>query len=165
MDPIDKGLRHWRALPASARSLIKLLLPVVLVLAYVAWAYTRMPGAILYVHNHTDRPIFSYAVNEAWGGNAFAYGGGKATCCSRIEGDVLTVQWIKSTTQAQYDAGLREETITRQVSSPPRTRQDKYLHVHFFPGDQVRLFWSPNLDSPYENLKEAPEQEVANGSH
>ncbi|WFC62596.1 DUF3304 domain-containing protein [Pseudomonas sp. REST10] len=152
MNPIDKGLRRWRALPTSARSLIKLLLPVALVLAYVAWVYTRMPGAILYGHNHTDRPVFSYFVNEAWGGN------GGAVCCTRIEGDVLTVQWIKSTTQAQYDAGLREETITRQVSSPPRTRQDKYLHVHFFPGDQVRLFWSPNLDSPYENLKEAPKE-------
>jgi hypothetical protein len=152
MNPIDKGLHRWRALPASARALIKLLLPVVLVLAYVDWAYTRMPGAILYGHNHTDRPIFSYFVNEAWGGN------GGAVCCTRIEGDVLTVQWIKSTTQAQYDAGLREETITRQVPNPPRTRQDKYLHVHFFPGDQVRLFWSPNLDSPYENLKEAPKE-------
>ena len=152
MDPIDKGLRHWRALPASARSLIKLLLPVVLVLAYVAWAYTRMPGAILYGHNHTDRPVFSYFVNEAWGGN------GGAVCCTRIEGDVLTVQWIKSTTQAQYDAGLREETITRQVPNPPRTRQDKYLHVHFFPGDQVRLFWSPTPGSPYKELKEAPKE-------
>ena len=159
MNPIDKGLRRWRALPASARSLIKLLLPVVLVLTYVAWAYTRMPGAILYGHNHTDRPVFSYFVNEAWGGN------GGAVCCTRIEGDVLTVQWIKSTTQAQYDAGLREETLTLQVPNPPRTRQDKYLHVHFFPGDQVRLFWSPNLDSPYENLKEAPEQEVADEPH
>ena len=147
------------------KSLIGLLLVGALLLVYMAWAYQQMPGAILYVHNHTDRPIFSYAVNEAWGGNAFAYGGGKATCCSRIEGDVLTVQWIKSTTQAQYDAGLREETLTLQVPNPHRTRQDKYLHVHFFPGDQIRLFWSPNLDSPYENLKEAPEQEVANGSH
>jgi len=134
------------------KSLIGLLLVGALLLVYMAWAYTRMPGAILYGHNHTDRPVFSYFVNEAWGGN------GGAVCCTRIEGDVLTVQWIKSTTQAQYDAGLREETITRQVSSPPRTRQDKYLHVHFFPGDQVRLFWSPNLDSPYENLKEAPKE-------
>lgn len=140
------------------KSLIGLLLVGALLLVYMAWAYRQMPGAILYVHNHTDRPIFSYAINEAWGGNASAFGGGGAACCSRIEGDVLTVQWIKSTTQAQYDAGLREETITRQVPNPPRTRQDKYLHVHFFPGDQVRLFWSPNLDSPYEDLKEAPRE-------
>ena len=152
--------------PSSPRkSLIGLLLVGALLLGYMGLAYTRMPGAILYVHNHTDRPIFSYAVNEALGGNAFAYGGGKATCRSRIEGDVLSVQWIKSTTQAQYDAGLREETITLQVPNPPRIRQDKYLHVHFFPGDQVRLFWRPNLDSPYENLKEAPEQEVADEFH
>ncbi|CAE6926858.1 DUF3304 domain-containing protein [Ectopseudomonas khazarica] len=141
------------------KSLIGLLLVGALLLVYMAWAYQQMPGAILYGHNHTDRPVFSYFVNEAWGGN------GGAVCCTRIEGDVLTVQWIKSTTQAQYDAGLREETITRQVSSPPRTRQDKYLHVHFFPGDQVRLFWSATPGSPYENLKEAPEQEVADEPH
>ncbi|MDH0097649.1 DUF3304 domain-containing protein [Ectopseudomonas hydrolytica] len=143
------------------KSLIGLLLVGALLLVCMAWAYRQMPGATLYVHNHTDRPIFSYAVNEAWGGNASAFGGGGAACCSRIEGDVLSVQWIKSTTQAQYDAGLREETITRQVPSPPRTRQDNYLHVHFFPGDQVRLFWSPTPGSPYKALKEAPEQEMA----
>ena len=152
MNPIDKGLRRWRALPASARSLIKLLLPVVLVLTYVAWAYTRMPGAILYGHNHTDRPVFSYFVNEAWGGN------GGAVCCTRIEGDVLTVQWIKGRTGEQVRQGVEKETITRQVPNPPRTRQDKYLHVHFFPGDQVRLFWSPTPGSPYKELKEAPKE-------
>ncbi|KJU76366.1 DUF3304 domain-containing protein [Ectopseudomonas chengduensis] len=147
------------------KSLIGLLLVVSLLLGYMAWAYQQMPGAILYVHNHTDRPIFSYAVNEAWGGNASAYGGGGAACCSRIEGDVLTVQWIKGRTGEQVRQGVEKETITRQVPNPPRSRQGKYLHVHFFPGDQVRLFWSPNLDSPYENLKEAPEQEVADEPH
>lgn len=152
MPPIDKVLRRWRALPASARSLIKLLLPVVLVLTYVAWAYTRMPGAILYGHNHTDRPIFSYFVNEAWGGN------GGAVCCTRIEGDVLTVQWIKGRTGEQVRQGVEKETLTRQVPNPPRNRQDKYLHVHFFPGDQVRLFWSPTPGSPYKELKEAPKE-------
>ena len=108
-------------------------------LAYIAWAFMQTPGAVLYVHNHTERPIFSYSVNDAWGGNASAYGGG-ASCCSRIEGDVLRVQRIKSMTQPQYDAGKRKETITQEVPNPPRIRQDKYLHVHFLPGDQVRLF-------------------------
>ena len=129
-------------------------------LAYIAWAYMQTPGAMLYVHNHTDRPIFSYSVNDAWGGNASAYGGGKVTCCSRIEGDVLTVEWIKGRTGEQVRQGVQKETVTLEVPNPPRTRQDKYLHVHFFPGDQVRLFWSPNLDSPFENLKEAPDKEV-----
>ncbi|WP_276488455.1 DUF3304 domain-containing protein [Ectopseudomonas mendocina] len=103
-------------------------------------------------------PSSAISLTRPGGGNASAFGGGGAACCSRIEGDVLTVQWIKSTTQAQYDAGLREETITRQVPNPPRTRQGKYLHVHFFPGDQVRLFWSPTPGSPYKGLKEAPKE-------
>jgi hypothetical protein len=150
-------LKRWESLPAVVKSLFSLASVGLLVLGYVAWAYTQMPGALLYVHNHTDRPIFSYAVNEAWGGNASAYGGGGATCCSRIEGDVLTVEWIKGRTGEQVRQGVQKETITQQVPNPPRTRQDKYLHVHFFPGDQVRLFWSPNHDSRYENLKEAPQ--------
>jgi hypothetical protein len=150
---------NWREISQHKSRLSLALLPL-LALSYLAWAYTRMPGALLYVHNHTDRPIFSYSVNEAWGGNASAYGGGGATCCSRIEGDVLTVQWIKSITQDQHEEGLREETITQELPNPPRTRQDKYLHVHFFPGDQVRLFWSPTPGSPYKGLKEAPDQEV-----
>ena len=121
-----------------------------LVLGYVTWSYTQMPGAILYGHNHTDRPIVSYFVNENWGGN------GGATCCWRIEGDVLTVEWIKGRTGAQLRQGVQKETVTLEVPNPPRTRQDKYLHVHFFPGNQVRLFWSSNLDSPFENLKDSP---------
>ncbi|MBF8159715.1 DUF3304 domain-containing protein [Ectopseudomonas hydrolytica] len=152
--------------PSSPRkSLIGLLLVGTLLLVYMTRAYQQMPGVILYVHNHTDRPIFSYAVNEAWGGNASAFGGGGAACCSRIEGDVLTAQWIKGRTGEQVRQGVEKETITRQVPNPPRTRQDKYLHVHFFPGDQVRLFWSATPGSPYEKLKEAPEQEVADEPH
>jgi hypothetical protein len=150
---------NWQKI-VQRKGVLSTALIALLALSYVAWAYTRMPGALLYVHNHTDRPIFSYSVNEAWGGNASAYGGGKVTCCSRIEGDVLTVEWIKGRTGEQVRQGVRKETITQEVPNPPRTRQDKYLHVHFFPGDQVRLFWSPNMDSRYETLKEAPDKEV-----
>ena len=89
MKHVNVLLKRWESLPAVVKSLLSLASVGLLVLAYVAWAYTQMPGALLYVHNHTDRPIFSYAVNDAWGGNASAYGGGKVTCCSRIEGDVL----------------------------------------------------------------------------
>ena len=160
MKQANELFKRWKSLPAVAKSLFKFALFGLLVLGYVAWSYTQMPGAILYVHNHTDRPISSYAVNEAWGGNAFAYGGGGATCCSRIEGDVLKVQWIKGLTGEQFRQGVKKEPLTLEVANPPRTRQDKYLHVHFFPGGQVRLFWSPNLDSPFESLKEAPDKEV-----
>ena len=156
MRPIATLTRRWRALPA----LLSLTLMALLVLAYFAWAYPRMPGATLYVHNHTERPISGYAVNGNWGGNAFAFGGGGATCCAQIEGDELEVQWVKGRTGEQVRQGVKKETVIRKVSNPSRTRQDRYLHVHFFPGDQVHLFWSTNLDSPYEDLKEAPNKEV-----
>lgn len=159
MKQVNELFKRWKSLSAAAKSMLSLMLFGLLVLGYLAWTYTRLPGAGLSVHNHTDRPIFSYFVNENWGGNAAVNGGG-FTCCWRIEGDVLKVEWIKGRTGEQARQGIKKETVTLEILNPQRTRQDKYLHVHFFPGDQVRLFWSPNLDSPFENLKEAPREEV-----
>lgn len=88
-------------------------------MAYVVWQAMRMPGAALYVHNHTDRPIFSYFVNDNWGGNAAA-GGGAMTCCWSIKGETLKVEWIKSMTRTQYEQGAREEPLTLELPNPPR---------------------------------------------
>ncbi|SDZ50443.1 DUF3304 domain-containing protein [Pseudomonas sp. NFIX28] len=142
--------KRWRRLSGRQKTLIQWLVLGALVAGYFIWQYNRMPGAALYGHNHTDRPIFSYFVNDNWGGN------GGMTCCWRIEGKMLKVDWIKSMTRTQYEQGTREETLSIEIPNPPRQRSDRYLHVHFFPGDQVRLAWSANLDTPYENLKEAP---------
>lgn len=148
--------KRWHDLNKWQKALVNVLLLAFVFVAYIVWQYNRMPGAALYVHNETDRPIFSYFVNDNWGGNAAANGGGGMTCCWRIEGETLKVQWIKGRTGAQLEQGIKKETISLLVPNPPRTRGDRYLHVHFFPGDQVRVAWSPNLDTPYENLKEAP---------
>ncbi len=153
---LDLKIR-WKSLSSLHKGLFQLLLWGSLIVAYVIWQALRMPGAALYVHNHTDRPIFSYFVNDNWGGNAAASGGGM-TCCWRIEGETLKVDWIKSMTRTQYEQGAREETLSLNLPNPPRHRGDRYLHVHFFPGDQVRLYWSADLDTPYEHLKDAPAQ-------
>src|SRR5690606_17186570 len=108
------------------------------------------PGAALYVHNHTDRPIYSYWVNGNWGGNAAAYGGG-TTCCWKIVGEQLEIHWIKDRTGAQVEAGLQEEEVTLFLPNPPRQRGDDTLHVHFLPGDQVRLAWSKDRKSTRQN--------------
>ncbi|WDG78334.1 DUF3304 domain-containing protein [Pseudomonas chlororaphis] len=150
MTSLPSLAKRWKRLPGRQKTLIQWLVLGALVAGYFIWQYSRMPGAALYGHNHTDRPIFSYFVNDNWGGN------GGMTCCWRIEGKTLKVDWIKSTTRAQYEQGTREETLSIEIPNPPRQRSDRYLHVHFFPGDQVRLAWSANLDTPYENLKEAP---------
>ena len=115
-----------------------------------------LAGAALYGHNHTDRPIFSYWVNDNWGGNAGANGGGKVTCCWRIQNDLLKVVWILDVTPEQIDRGLQEERHELDIPTPPRQRNDHYLHVHFFPNNHVRLAWSENHDIPYEHLEYAP---------
>ncbi|MCP1594750.1 hypothetical protein J2Y87_002701 [Pseudomonas chlororaphis] len=142
--------KRWKRLPGRQKTLIQWLVLGALVAGYFIWQYSRMPGAALYGHNHTDRPIFSYFVNDHWGGN------GGVTCCWRIEGKTLKVDWIKGRTGEQVRQGVKKETFSIEIPNPPRQRSDRYLHVHFFPGDQVRLAWSANLDTPYENLKEAP---------
>ncbi|VXC25748.1 conserved hypothetical protein [Pseudomonas sp. 8AS] len=160
MNPLNNLAARWQALSRGRKTLLGLLGGGLLLAGYLAWAATRLPGAILYSHNETERPIFSYFVNGNWGGNAFAHGGGGATCCWRIEGETLKVEWIKSRTGEQLRQGVQKETLSLELPNPPRTRSDRYLHVHFFPGDQVRLAWSANLDSPYEHLKEAPAAEA-----
>ena len=140
--------QRWLNLPTWLRWALSLTFYVTLIGGYVLWQYQRPSGASLYVHNHTGRPIFSYWVNDNWGGNAFAYGGGKTTCCWRITGDKLKVVWILDVTPEQVESGLEEERHELEVANPPRERADDTLHVHFLPGNQVRLAWNHSAGSP-----------------
>lgn len=142
--------QKWLSIPKTIRWPLVILFYLTLIGGYLFWQYQRPGGAFLYGHNHTDRPIFSYWVNDKWGGN------GGVTCCWRIQGDTLKVVWIVSRTRAQAEQGIEEERHELEIPNPPRQREDRYLHVHFFPGNQVRLAWDPGHDTPYEHLKQAP---------
>jgi len=110
----------------------------------------RSPGAMLTSENYTDRPIFSFWVNDFWGGNLFAKGGGGIMCCFKFEGDTAKVTWILDMTKQQQIQGAVEERHEVQLSLPQRGSHDQYLHVRFDPGNKVRLGWSPDLFSPFE---------------
>ncbi len=129
------------------KSVILLLLSA-LVFSYLIWKTQQFNAASLYVHNHTDRPVFSYWVNENWGGNAGVYGGGKTTCCWRIQGETLKVVWIFDVTPEQVERGLEEERHEVVVRNPARDKLDDTLHVHFIPDNQVRLVWNRSAESP-----------------
>lgn len=156
--------QRWRSLPTPIRWCLIVMFSLTLIGSYVFWQYQRPGGATLYVHNHTDRPIFSYWVNDNWGGNAFAYGGGKTTCCWRIGGDNLKVVWIVSRTRTQAEQGIEEERHEQEIPNPPRERTDDTLHVHFLPGNQIRLAWNRSAASPLteELLKRYPRNTHAN---
>ncbi|WP_322847091.1 DUF3304 domain-containing protein [Pseudomonas sp. B33.4] len=111
----------------------------------------RTSGAMLTSENYTDRPIFSFWINDFWGGNLFAMGGGGIMCCSKFEGDTAKVTWILDMTKQQQIQGAVEEHHEVQLSLPQRGPHDQYLHVRFDPGNKVRLGWSTDLFSPFES--------------
>jgi hypothetical protein len=110
----------------------------------------RTPGAMLTSENYTDRPIFSFWINDFWGGNMAAMGDGGIMCCRRIEGEAVRVSWIVSITEVQFKQGMREEEHEVTLPLPRQNRTDRYLHVRFLPGNLVELKWSPDLFSPFE---------------
>src|SRR5690606_17657384 len=126
------------------RWVISLLIVLLPLLALYLYGQLRTPGAMLTSENYMVRPVFSYWVNDNWGGN------GGVTCCWRIQGDTLKVVWILDVTQKQFDEGLDEERYELEVPNPPRQRPDDTLHVHFLPGNQVRLAWNHRAASPLE---------------
>ncbi|WP_421682948.1 DUF3304 domain-containing protein [Stutzerimonas urumqiensis] len=134
--------QRWLNLPKALRLSLLALCWLGLIAAPLIWQYVTPPGAALYGHNHTDRPIFDYTVNGNWGGN------GGVTCCWTIKSDVLEVAWIKDRTGEQVRRGIKEERRQLKIPNPPRKRTDDTLHVHFLPGDQVRVAWSDSHTSP-----------------
>lgn len=142
------------------KRLIKILVAAIIVLSSIGYIVvkTQEPGgASLYGHNHTDRPIFSYWVNDNWGGN------GGVTCCWRLNGSNLRIVWILDVTPEQIAQGLSEERHEIDIQNPPRMRADRYLHVHFFPDNEVQVAWSPDHFTPHENHGETPSLEVSDG--
>jgi hypothetical protein len=99
--------------------------------------------------NYTDRPILSFWINDFWGGNLFAMGGGGVMCCQRIEGETVRVSWILSRTGEQFRQGVQKENHEVILPLPRRKRGDVYLHVRFLPKNIVELKWSPDLVSPF----------------
>jgi hypothetical protein len=133
---------------------------------WVVWASIWGPptGPVtLIIHSEIDRPIRGFSVNGVAGPNAFAYGGGGATCCGSISGKTAEVIWTLSTTRAQYDAGLRKENRRITMTLPERKWGEDDLHVHFLPGDKVLLGWSDNAWSPYEKHPDKDNKFLAAG--
>ncbi|MES3677893.1 hypothetical protein QC589_18270 [Halomonas elongata] len=119
---------------------------VVAILAYVGWYnFLRMPtGGSLVGHKYIERPIYSYWVNDNWGGN------GGVTCCWSFSGDTAEVVWIYGRTVEEFERGDEQERHSVTLPMPKRTREDRYLHVYFLPDNRVELEWSPSLGSPLE---------------
>ncbi|MCG2580033.1 MAG: DUF3304 domain-containing protein [Marinobacter sp.] len=113
--------------------------------------------AAFILHNHTERPISEAIVGDVWIGNAAAFNGystgSGVICCAAVEKQRVEVQWRLSVTQNQYDTGVRGEDRAREVRVPERSGDDQYLHVHIYPDNVVRLFWSETMQSKFQVIK------------
>ena len=128
-----------------------LLLPVVIYFGWSVWAAVWGPPSgpvTLIIHSEIDRPIRGFSVNGVAGANAFAYGGGKATCCANITGKTAEVIWTVDYTLAQYKSGLRTEIHNLNLPMPKREWGENYLHVYFLPDNKVYLWWSTGFNRP-----------------
>ncbi|EJK8586520.1 DUF3304 domain-containing protein [Enterobacter hormaechei] len=128
-----------------------LLLPVVIYLGWSVWAAVWGPPSgpvTLIIHSELDRPVLGFSVNGVAGSNAFAHGGGGATCCGSISGDKAEVIWTLDITHEQYLKGMRLETRRTVMPMPGRQWGENYLHVYFLPEDNVRLWWSTGFNHP-----------------
>ncbi|MBA1240607.1 DUF3304 domain-containing protein [Pseudomonas kunmingensis] len=136
--------RRWR------RRRLMLCLAIVLLplLALYLYGVLRTPGAALTSHNYMERPVGSFWVNDFWGGNLAAMGGGGIMCCRRLDGSTAKVVWILSLSQAQEDQGMQIERHEIEVPMPPRKSGDDTLHVYFFPGNRIELVWASTMLSP-----------------
>ncbi|MEG6062203.1 DUF3304 domain-containing protein [Enterobacter roggenkampii] len=154
---VNRGYARWEKWIWGA-----LLLPVVIYLGWsvrtAVWGPPSGPVTLI-IHNELDRPILGFSVNGVAGANAFAHGGGKATCCGSISGDRAEVIWTLDITHEQYLKGMRLESRRIEIPMPVRKQGENDLHVHFLPGDKVLLGWSDNAWSPYEKR---PEQTQSN---
>ncbi|MBL5931351.1 hypothetical protein [Lelliottia amnigena] len=143
---VNRGYARWGKWLWGA-----LILPVVIYLGWSVWAAVWGPPSgpvTLIIHSEIDRPILGFSVNGVAGANAFAHGGGKATCCGSISGDTAEIIWTLSTTRDQYNAGLRKETRRTEMPMPQRQWGENYLHAYFLPEDSVRLWWSIGFNHP-----------------
>ncbi|MCY0774934.1 hypothetical protein OWK27_19790 [Enterobacter cloacae complex sp. 2022EL-00788] len=143
---VNRGYARWGKWLWGA-----LLLPVVIYSGWLVWAAVWGPPSgpvTLIIHSELDRPVLGFSVNGVAGSNAFAHGGGGATCCGTISGDWAEVIWTLDITHEQYLKGMRLETRRTVMPMPDRQWGENYLHVYFLPEDNVRLWWSTGFNSP-----------------
>lgn len=127
--------------------------------SYITWAsiWGAPTGPVtLIIHSEIDRPILGFSVNGVAGANSSAYdknnpyasGSGKSTCCGSISGKTAEVIWTLDITHEQYLKGMRLEKRRIMMLLPERQWGENYLHVYFFPGNKVRLWWGAGFISP-----------------
>jgi hypothetical protein len=99
-------------------------------------------------YNHTPDYIHQFYVDDTWGGNSFAYGGGgKFVCCivyprTWHPGLTATVKWTTSSSNPNATGDAVKPHWHEAVVPIEKYVETGTLHVHFLPENKVRLIIS-----------------------
>ena len=99
-------------------------------------------------YNHTPDYIHQFYVDDTWGGNSFAYGGGGSFVCCLVyprtwrPGLTATVKWTTSSSDPNAEGDAAKEHWHETVVPIEQYVEAGTLHVHFLPGGEVRLIIS-----------------------
>jgi len=98
-------------------------------------------------YNYIDRNIFSFWVNDTWGGNSNAHrhgGGGGMTCCLDIpeKAKTLHIKIEYDLTEEQYEKNLPTEKFETDIPVPNLlNKRNGYIEVHFLPERKIEAKW------------------------
>ncbi|WP_240072053.1 DUF3304 domain-containing protein [Cupriavidus taiwanensis] len=99
-------------------------------------------------YNHTPDYIHQFYVNDAWGGNSRAYGGGGSfVCCVTYpgkwhEGLTAEVRWTTSSSDPNATGAEAEETWHEAIVPIEKYEKPGNVNVHFLPDGKVRIIIS-----------------------
>ncbi|MEF3062574.1 DUF3304 domain-containing protein [Ralstonia solanacearum] len=116
-------------------------------------------------YNHTPDYIHQFYVDDAGGGNSFAYGGGGSFVCCVIYPTVwypglkATVKWTTSSSDPNATGDAAQEHWHEAVVPIEKYTEPGTLNVHFLPGGKVRLIIS-NMGAGHPNYP-GPDYPVA----
>jgi len=98
-------------------------------------------------YNYIDRSIFSFWVNDTWGGDSNAHrhgGGGGITCCLEIPRSAKTLHFKieYGWTEEQYKRKSPRDTFEMDIPVPELpNKHGGYIEVHFLPERKIDAKW------------------------
>lgn len=142
-------MKAWRRFSAAVSA-------VVMLYALTACATKQDPmddkaTASITSYNHTPDYIHQFYVDDTWGGNSFAYGGGgKFVCCivyprTWSPGLTARVKWTTSSSDPNATGDAAKEHWHEAVVPIEKYVETGKLNVHFLPGGRVRLIISSKV--------------------
>ncbi|WP_116358494.1 DUF3304 domain-containing protein [Cupriavidus taiwanensis] len=107
-----------------------------------------MAASSITAYNHTPDYIHQFYIDDAWGGNSFAYGGGGGfVCCVTYprkwhQGLSVKVRWTISSSDPNATGAEAEETWHEAIVPIEKYDKPGNVNVHFLPNGNVRLIIS-----------------------